>query len=572
MEVLVEATRGVALAKFEIVRPLTIIVGSNGSGKSTVLNQIRQLTFTTHIYIGPHRATRRQTARLRFMGQNMPTMGDIMSNPNMQGYEGVTITSGVRDAWELDEAGNFFKYNLSKLEFQRATAISRKFDELGAEDYIERSSISDVWSPLKDLTENLLPHMRFSRIETDNYDNMRCLFRVHGKEDEVDFDDLSSGEKSILQTLYPIIEPKILEKMRELVPGIPIPPVKTLIIFDEPELHLHPSLQEKIVSYLRSFAVENDMKVVLATHSPTIIDAADEDDILLLRPREAVPDGENQIVSLGKESQRLTRIQQAIGSVFPVTASRPLLLVEGAERVSVKSYSDKQIYTFLDPRFHRLNMKAGGGKDQCLRVLEGTRSILADDPYGIQLFALLDRDLEEADSPGDGAFHLPVCMVENLLLDVYTLREGFGAMLHQTDFAQDGALNAALAAAVDAAAAVEVARRFRRKLRVATFGPDRNLNSAEEAVAFRESFKQSLDGIDFQMIQMEAEDEVQAIIRENRQKELFSGKNIMNAFVSENVLPLHITKSTFIYTCAKATGAAKIHSDFFDRLFSEIGV
>jgi hypothetical protein len=244
-------------------------------------------------------------------------MADLMSSQNLGAYEGVTMSSYARDAWELDEAANFFKYNLSKIEFQRASAISRMFDRDGR---IDSSAVPDVWGPLRTLTANLLPHLIFSRVETDNYDNMRCLFEVHEKGIEVDFDDLSSGEKAVIQTLYPIIEPAILRNLREIVPSAPVPGSKDIIIIDEPELHLHPSLQEKLVSYLRTVAVENEYKVILATHSPTIIDAADEEDVLLLRAKETVPMGENQIVQIGRDATRLTAVQEAIGSVFPVTA------------------------------------------------------------------------------------------------------------------------------------------------------------------------------------------------------------------------------------------------------------
>lgn len=326
MLIQVQNDRGVEFAEFTLDRPLTIIVGPNGCGKSTVLNQVRNQTPGQHIYIGPHRATRRQNARLRFMAGNLPTMSDIMGQPGLPGYEGVTLSTHARDPWEFDEAGNFFKYNLSKIEFQRSSSIAQIFDERRS---VDENSVPDVWQPLRELTKRLLPHLEFSRVETSNYDNMRCLFHVHRRNIEIDFDDLSSGEKAVLQQLYPIIEPEILKRLQLIASGISAPLDKTLVIIDEPELHLHPSLQEKLVAYLRIQAVERSLKVLLATHSPTIIDAADQDDIYLLRPTEDVPPGENQMVALGREPNRLIAAQEAIGAVFPVTAARPLLFVEG---------------------------------------------------------------------------------------------------------------------------------------------------------------------------------------------------------------------------------------------------
>lgn len=559
--------RGVREAIVTLERPITIVVGPNGCGKSTILNQIRNQTFGRHIYVGPHRATRRQSARLRFMGGNLPAMGDLMSAQNLGGYEGVTISTGNRDAWELDEAANFFKYNLSKIEFQRNAAIAKKWDTDGA---VPAASIPDVWGPLKELTANLMPHLEFNRVETDNYENMRCLFYVHGTDNEVDYDDLSSGEKSIIQTLYPAIERQIFKKLQEVIPSTTVPTKKELIIIDEPELHLHPSLQEKLVAYLRFLAVKEDLFVVLATHSPTIIDAADEDDILLLRPKESVSEGENQAVRLGDQSQRLIEVQTAIGSVFPATAARPILLIEGSQTVKVKQYSDKQLFTFMDSRFLRTNLMPGGGKDECLRILAGGRASLASNPFGLRIFALLDRDLEEEDSPSDGAFHLPVCMIENLLLDPAILQEGFGPLLHQSPLQDHDVAVRALEDAIAGARDAEIERRFRRKLRIQTFGPDKTIVSPQAARDYRDGFKGALDSQDYDALIVAATAEVDQIESTGKQRDLFSGKAIINAFYAANVESMSISKSMFVYQAAKAAQERETHRSFFDEFFGKI--
>lgn len=563
----IDGIRGVRHALVTLERPITIIVGPNGSGKSTVLNQIRQQTFGRHIYIGPHRATRRQSARLRFMGSNFPAMGDLMSSQSLGGYEGVTITSNTRDAWELDEAANFFKYNISRIEFQRNSAIAKKWDSEGV---LEYGAFPDVWEPLRDLTKNLMPHLEFSRVETENYDNMRCLFKVHSDGSEVDFDDLSSGEKSIVQTLYPVIERSIFEKLKEFVPSVVVPTRKDIIIIDEPELHLHPSLQEKLLNYLRKLAIAEDLFVLIATHSPTIIDSSDQSDILLLKSKEDVLENENQAIRLDGHAASLRVVQEAIGSVFPVTTSKPILIVEGADRVKVKNYSDKQLYTFIDPRFLQINILPGGGKEDCIRILSGGRSALALNPFAIKLFALVDRDLEIEDISTEGAFQLPVCMVENLLLKPEILREAVQPLLHQSPLNDISFAQSALGGAVGVVREAEVARRFRKKIRLETFGPSKDINSAKNAEAYRNSFKERIESQDYDALFAEAENEVLQIDSKKLELELYSGKAIVSAFFDANVSSLGISKSTFVYNAARAAREFGAYKQFFDDLFAKI--
>jgi AAA15 family ATPase/GTPase len=66
-------------------------------------------------------------------------------------------------------------------------------------------------------------------------------------------DNLGSGIEMIICLLY-------LETMASLSKE------NIVLIIDEPELHLHPSLQEKFIQYLKSISSKN--QIILSTHSP----------------------------------------------------------------------------------------------------------------------------------------------------------------------------------------------------------------------------------------------------------------------------------------------------------------
>lgn len=103
---------------------------------------------------------------------------------------------------------------------------------------------------------------------------MQCLWQVQNSSTLVDLNDLSSGEKSIVLMFYPLIE----RQTRSILAGVedsqatPMPAIAVLI--DEPELHLHPNLQLKVLDYLRVLSSEEGMQVIVATHSPTIVEQA----------------------------------------------------------------------------------------------------------------------------------------------------------------------------------------------------------------------------------------------------------------------------------------------------------
>lgn len=56
-----------------------------------------------------------------------------------------------------------------------------------------------------------------------------------------------------------------------------------VLLFDEPDAHLHPSLQRELLDHLERLAVRSGKQVLLATHSSEILRAAEPDDILQIR-------------------------------------------------------------------------------------------------------------------------------------------------------------------------------------------------------------------------------------------------------------------------------------------------
>ena len=184
---------------------------------------------------------------------------------------------------------------------------------------------------MRELTSNLLPHMTFEKIDATNRDQVRVLFRVHRLDVLVDLDELSSGEKSIVQMFYPLVERRSKLLVQEIDTGpqsIDYP--ASCVLIDEPELHLHPNLQLKVLDYMRVLTSRHRTQVIVATHSPTIVEGATFDELFLLRPVDLVQSEDNQLVRIALDDDRLATLRSLLGSTHNLTSLQPVIVVEGS--------------------------------------------------------------------------------------------------------------------------------------------------------------------------------------------------------------------------------------------------
>ncbi|MFM9944159.1 MAG: AAA family ATPase, partial [Bacteroidia bacterium] len=413
------------------VPPLMVIAGPNGAGKSTLLNALNKQNGGQVLYVGPHRNSRRQQVLYRSLISRDIDMESILKQGSINNnIEGVRIFDANRDAWDSDEALNYLKHGLCQLEIERKDSISAIYDRDGK---IDKGVLPDIWLPLKELTENLLPHLSFSSIDTDNRDNIKCLWQVHSKSTIVDLDELSSGEKAVIQIFYPLIEQRIKRILKSIKsPDIIDSAHEICVLIDEPELHLHPNLQLKIFDYFRVLSNEKGVQIIIATHSPTIVEYASSNELYLLRPYELLNEGENQLIQIATDEEKLFFLKTVFGTTSNLTAMQPVIIVEGIkEKNSSKVVADRKLFRALNEKFDRVTMIAGGGKSECLKLIDTLEDALKVFSPNLKVVGLLDRDIVEV-VQNDKVFTLPVSMIENFLIDPYCIWESIQAVLEKT--------------------------------------------------------------------------------------------------------------------------------------------
>jgi ABC-type multidrug transport system ATPase subunit len=567
--------RGLKRAACASVPRLMIIAGPNGSGKSTLLNALRnsgKITFgqSAHdniIYLGPHRSMFRQNVNRRNLLGDQLSIERALSQQGARSHEGVQQgASDNREPWDYDPASNHLKHALCQVELERQRRIAERFDLAGE---IPRNSLPDPWSPLRDMTSNLLPHLRFERIDASNPNDVKCVWVTHDGTD-VDLNDLSSGEKSVIQMVYPLVERNVQALLREMSGESPelVRPEQCLMI-DEPELHLHPSLQMKVIDYLRVIAGGQPVQVIVATHSTTIVEYASYEELYLLRPAAVVADGENQLTRIADDEQRLEMLRNAFGSTSNLTALQQIVVVEGvAEGSKSGVLSDRKIYRTLHQGFDRVTLLPGGGKAECRALLTALNGVLGQFSTGMRAIALLDRDMDVNPNDNDVVL-LPVSMIENFLLDPHSIWEAIQSVVEKTGFRSVEDVATALTAILDQMHEREVNRRAVQALGTAYFRPSGPLMEVPEMARRHIEFVESqfaTDAVAFALAS--ARSAVDALTRATQRREHFHGKDILYTFYGKYLHSTGLSKTVFCFETARHSRERRSVREFFDGLFA----
>lgn len=561
--------RSVKIAQCGAVPPLMLVAGPNGAGKSTLLNALRAGGQQGIIYVGPHRAMRRQHVQQRHLIAGKISLEDLLQRPDIQGFEGIQLLGGNRDPWGYDDSANYLKHALCQIEIDRSQAIAARFDKFGE---IAKGSLSDPWKPLRELTNNLLPHLMFDRIDASNRDLIRCLFQVHGKDVVVDLDDLSSGEKSIIQMFYPLIEHQTKELLNEIQGAPPQAGRPELcILVDEPELHLHPNLQLKVLDYLRVLTTGTSTQVILATHSPTMVEYASFEELYLLRPPELVAPGANQLVPVADNEERLRTLRDFFGGTSNMTAMQPVIVVEGRTEDDLRTRAaDRKLYRALHSGFDHATIISAGGKGECKALVASLSSALGTFSSKLRAVALLDRDYQEqADTPD---IHLlPVAMIENLLLDPDAIWEAIQSVVEKAGLLTVDDVATAIDTVLDELEAAEIARRTVSSLGVVRFRAHTPVNEiSTRAATFADDVLKRYSAETVETVRASAENAVAELKKGARRREEFHGKSVLDAFYKKHLHATGMQKGIFAFEAARYARRRKSVATYFNEFFTKL--
>jgi hypothetical protein len=284
----------------------------------------------------------------------------------------------------------FYNYRLSEIELQaKRVAPEKIIKELGEKPWVVLREI---------ITESKLPF----EVNDPSLNGIRDSFQLQLKHtilnENVNFNDLSSGEKvliSLMFYLYNSQEKNIFPK---------------LLLLDEPDAHLHPSMSQQFLNVIKNVLVDKfNVQLIMTTHSPSTVMLAPEESIYEMsrvEPRILKSPSKNHSVSL------LTA-----GLVY-VGEGTKYFLVEDNDDVKFYSYiySQLTINSYIDTNIPLVFVSAStknksGGKD----VVQNWVKKLQDSGLVNILPGLIDAD--SGNSISAGLFKIDRYSIENYLAD-----------------------------------------------------------------------------------------------------------------------------------------------------------
>jgi energy-coupling factor transporter ATP-binding protein EcfA2 len=182
-----------------------------------------------------------------------------------------------------------------------------------------------------------------------------------------------------------------------------------ILLVDEPDAHLHSSLQRLVVDVLRQASQELGLQVLLATHSKEIVNYVDPGELLVIDRKQT------ELRGLGEHESAIS-ILESLGSVdsidaYQVITRRKVLLVEGgSDQRTLRALAAKRDSHVFEGTDRLVVIETGGESTPTaksdLKILE---TMMGNEVQSLQL---LDRDarlqqfIDEAEERSPRPLHI----------------------------------------------------------------------------------------------------------------------------------------------------------------------
>jgi predicted ATPase len=269
---------------------ICVIIGRNGSGKSTLLSKIARLVFSSaddRIYI-------KDLATIEPKGLGFSRIINI-SYSAFDSFQvpGITPSEKRQIAEEMDEnKGRYFYCGVRDIKREVLEELDKlKIDALGKiqlEDILNDkynfnylkslSTLNDEFhfSLGKILENEEKTSLLISSLSTLSQESSLHFLSVVNLDvlknnsllDNSFFTKLSTGHKFVIHSIF-----KLIYHIQR----------RSLVLFDEPESHLHPPLLAILMKTLRNIMDSQSSFMIIATHSPVVIQETLQKHVIIIR-------------------------------------------------------------------------------------------------------------------------------------------------------------------------------------------------------------------------------------------------------------------------------------------------
>lgn len=160
---------------------------------------------------------------------------------------------------------------------------------------------------------------------------------------EVSFNDLSSGEKVLMTLAFWIFHNKNINGF-----------FPQLLILDEPDAHLHPTMSKKFVEVIEDVIVKKyNIRVIMSTHSPSTVAFSSEESLFLIDNKS------NVLISKVSKDNALNVLTAGIPSFSVSYENRRQVFVESKNDVYYYEELYKLLLNHLEPEISLNFISAG---------------------------------------------------------------------------------------------------------------------------------------------------------------------------------------------------------------------
>jgi predicted ATPase len=396
----------------------------------------------------------------------------------------------------------------------------------------------DLNETLKELFKTFFPEKVYEGVRPLPQGSLEFPVRLPGGERH-DIDDLSSGEKEILYGYL---------RLRNSIPR------GSVILLDEPELHLNPSLLQGFPDfYYRHLGVAQGNQLWLVTHSDTLLrQAIGNSNYRVYHMISATSSTGNQASPVLLDDDVDRAVVDLVGDLAAYRPHAKVVILEGKDEDSF----DIAFVQRLFPEFgKRVNLVSVGSKRRVrdlYDVLETSTNKAGDNRF----FAIVDRDAESYGPTENAArvFKWDVYHIENYLLEPTVIRESSAALAGKQLFSTDAEVLAALAACAEKLITKLVLERIQAEVN-AEIVDAISIGGPSDAENVAEALRPSVEGSVARVVKKG--DELTASVLEARVEQLrgelenavktgawkvdFPGRLILKRFVSDHLSGINYT-------------------------------
>ncbi len=262
----------------------------------------------------------------------------------------------------------------------------------------EASSTGSLQLTMKELFRRFFPGKEFEGVRANERDELEFAVTLNDGQKH-DINDLSSGEKEILFGYL---------RLRNSSQR------NSIILLDEPELHLNPKLIRGLPQfYQKHVGEELNNQIWTVTHSDAFLrEALGHVGVRVYHMREAVFEMQerNQVKEIGQGEEE-EAILELIGDIATYRAGGKIVIFEGEN----SEFDRRMAGTLFPEHERRMNFISGGNKATVRRLHEALEKNEKDDTS--RVFSIVDRDDQySTDDETRGRFTWDVYHIENYLL------------------------------------------------------------------------------------------------------------------------------------------------------------